>query len=147
MNVMFCDKFVDETTIELDLAFDKKINFNLKSSEMSDLLKKSDFISLHVPAQKNYVIGKKEFNLMKTGCGLINAARGGVIDEASLIESLDSGKLAFAGIDTFENEPTPSIKLLMHPKISLTPHIGAATTEAQDRIGIELANQIISLVK
>jgi len=147
MNVMFCDKFVDETIIELDLAFDKKINFNLKSSEMSDLLKESDYISLHVPAQKNYVIGKKEFDLMKTGSGLINAARGGVIDEASLIESLDSGKLAFAGIDTFENEPTPSIKLLMHPKISLTPHIGAATTEAQDRIGIELANQIISLVK
>ena len=147
MNVMFCDKFVDETTIELDLAFDKKINFNLKSSEMSDLLKESDFISLHVPAQKNYVIGKKEFDLMKTGCGLINAARGGVVDELSLIESLDSGKLAFAGIDTFENEPNPSIKLLMHPKISLTPHIGAATTEAQDRIGIELANQIISLVK
>mgnify|MGYP001156909360 FL=1 len=147
MNVMFCDKFVDETTIELDLAFDNKISFNLKSSEMSDLLKESDYISLHVPAQKNYVIGKNEFDLMKTGCGLINAARGGVIDEASLIESLDSGKLAFAGIDTFENEPNPSIKLLMHPKISLTPHIGAATTEAQDRIGIELANQIISLVK
>ena len=147
MNVMYSDKFVDETIIELDLAFDKKINFNLKSSEISDLLKESDYISLHVPAQKNYVIGKNEFDLMKTGCGLINAARGGVIDEVSLIESLDSGKLAFAGIDTFENEPTPSIKLLMHPKISLTPHIGAATTEAQDRIGIELANQIISLVK
>ena len=147
MNVMFCDKFVDETTIELDLAFDKKINFNLKSSEMSKLLSESDYITLHVPAQKNYVIGKKEFDLMKTGCGLINAARGGVVDELSLIESLDSGKLAFAGIDTFENEPNPSIKLLMHPKISLTPHIGAATTEAQDRIGIELANQIISLVK
>ena len=147
MNVMFSDKFVDDTIIELDLAFDKKINFNLKSSEMSELLKESDYITLHVPAQKNYVIGKNEFDLMKTGCGLINAARGGVVDEVSLIESLDSGKLVFAGIDTFENEPNPSIKLLMHPKISLTPHIGAATTEAQDRIGIELANQIISLVK
>ena len=147
MNVMFCDKFVDETRIELDLAFDKKINFNLKSSEMSELLKESDYITLHVPAQKNYVIGKNEFDLMKQGCGLINAARGGVVDEACLIESLDSGKLAFAGIDTFENEPKPSVKLLMHPKVSLTPHIGAATSEAQDRIGIELANQIISLVK
>ena len=147
MNVMFSDKFVDDTIIELNLAFDKKINFNLKSSEMSELLKESDYITLHVPAQKNYVIGKNEFDLMKTGCGLINAARGGVVDEVSLIESLDSGKLVFAGIDTFENEPNPSIKLLMHPKISLTPHIGAATTEAQDRIGIELANQIISLVK
>ena len=83
---------------------------------------------------------------MKNGAGLINAARGGVIDENGLIEALDDGKLAFAGIDTFENEPKPSIKLLMHPKVSLTPHIGAATSEAQDRIGIELANQIISLV-
>ena len=84
---------------------------------------------------------------MKKGSGLINAARGGVVDENSLIEALDSGQLDFAGIDTFENEPNPSVKLLMHPKVSLTPHIGAATIEAQDRIGIELANQIISLVK
>ena len=84
---------------------------------------------------------------MKKGSGLINAARGGVVDENSLIEALDNGQLDFAGIDTFENEPNPSVKLLMHPKVSLTPHIGAATIEAQDRIGIELANQIISLVK
>ncbi len=147
MNVLFTDKFVGKTQIDLNLAFDKKISFDLESSDMTELLKNSDFVSLHVPAQKSYVIGKNEFNLMKTGAGLINAARGGVVDEMSLVESLDSGKLAFAGIDTFENEPTPSIKLLMHQKISLTPHIGAATTEAQDRIGIELANQIISLVK
>ena len=126
---------------------DKKISFDLESSDMTYLLKNSDFVSLHVPAQNNYVIGKNEFNLMKKGAGLINAARGGVIDEKSLIESLDSGRLAFAGIDTFENEPKPSVKLLMHPKVSLTPHIGAATSEAQDRIGIELANQIMTLVK
>ena len=147
MNVVFCDKFIDEKNIELVFANAEKISFNLKSSGMSDLLKNSDYITLHVPAQKDFVIGKKEINLMKDGAGLINAARGGVVDEVSLIESLNSGKIAFAGIDTFENEPEPSIKLLMHPKVSLTPHIGAATNEAQDRIGIELANQIISLVK
>tara|TARA_Y100000766_G_C18885315_1_gene595549 strand:- start:918 stop:1874 length:957 start_codon:yes stop_codon:yes gene_type:complete len=147
MNVVFCDKFIDEKNIELVFANAEKISFNLKSSDMSDLLKNSDYITLHVPAQKDFVIGKKEINLMKDGAGLINAARGGVVDEVSLIESLNSGKIAFAGIDTFENEPEPSIKLLMHPKVSLTPHIGAATNEAQDRIGIELANQIISLVK
>tara|TARA_B100000945_G_C20393635_1_gene603671 strand:- start:295 stop:1251 length:957 start_codon:yes stop_codon:yes gene_type:complete len=147
MNVVFCDKFIDEKNIELVFANAEKISFNLKSSDMSDLLKNSDYITLHVPAQKDFVIGKKEINLMKDGAGLINAARGGVVDEVSLIESLNSGKIAFAGIDTFENEPKPSIKLLMHPKVSLTPHIGAATNEAQDRIGIELANQIISLVK
>jgi len=147
MNVIFSDKFIDDKNIELDFANGKKISFNLKSSSMSDLLKNSDYITLHVPAQKDFVIGQKEINLMNDGAGLINAARGGVVDEASLIESLNSGKLAFAGIDTFENEPKPSVKLLMHPKVSLTPHIGAATSEAQDRIGIELANQIISLVK
>ena len=147
MNVLFTDKFVGKTQINLNLANDKKISFDLESSDMTELLKNSDFVSLHVPAQKSYVIGKNEFNLMKTGAGLINAARGGVVDELSLIESLVSGKLAFAGIDTFENEPKPSVKLLMHPKVSLTPHIGAATNEAQDRIGIELANQIMTLVK
>ena len=147
MNVLFTDKFVGKTQIDLNLAHDKKISFDLVSSDMTDLLKSSDFVSLHVPAQKSYVIGKNELNLMKTGAGLINAARGGVVDEISLIESLNSGKLAFAGIDTFENEPKPSVKLLMHPKVSLTPHIGAATNEAQDRIGIELANQIMTLVK
>ena len=147
MNVLFTDKFVGKTQIDLNLAFDKKMSFDLESSDMTELLKNSDFVSLHVPAQKSYVIGKNEFNLMKTGAGLINAARGGVVDEKSLIESLDSGKLAFAGVDTFENEPKPSVKLLMHPKVSLTPHIGAATNEAQDRIGIELANQIMTLVK
>ena len=80
--------------------------------------------------------------MMKDGAGLINAARGGVVNEVELISALNSGKLSFAGLDTFENEPKPAVQLLMHPKISLTPHIGAATNEAQDRIGLELANQI-----
>ena len=106
------------------------------------MLKNSDFISLHVPAQKKFVIDKKEIDMMKDGAGLINAARGGVVNEVELISALNSGKLSFAGLDTFENEPKPAVQLLMHPKISLTPHIGAATNEAQDRIGLELANQI-----
>ena len=83
---------------------------------------------------------------MKDGAGLINAARGGVVNEVELVSALDSGKLSFAGLDTFENEPKPAVKLLMHPKISLTPHIGAATNEAQDRIGLELADQIKSIL-
>ena len=147
MNVLFTDKFVGKTQINLNLANDKKISFDLESSDMTELLKNSDFVSLHVPAQKSYIIGKNEFNMMKTGAGLINAARGGVVDEKSLFESLVCGNLAFAGVDTFENDPKPSVKLLMLPKVSLTPHIGAATNEAQDRIGIELANQIMILVK
>ena len=80
--------------------------------------------------------------MMKTGAGIINTARGGIIDETALMFSLDKGKLAYAGLDVFENEPKPSTHLLMHNAISLTPHIGAATLEAQDRIGTELADQI-----
>ena len=113
---------------------------------MKDVLKHSDFITLHVPAQKEYVIGKKQLGNMKDGVGIVNAARGGVIDEVALVEALESGKVAFAGLDTFEEEPTPAIQVLMNTKVSLTPHIGAATNEAQDRIGEELASQIISLL-
>ena len=84
---------------------------------------------------------------MKDGVGLINASRGGTVDEVALIDAIDNGKVAFAGLDVFESEPKPEIKILMHPQISLTPHIGAATKEAQDRIGLELADQIIKLLK
>ena len=114
---------------------------------MDDVLKHADFITLHVPAQEGYVIGGAEFTQMKDGVGIVNCSRGGVIDEVALIEALDSGKVLFAGLDVFENEPTPEIQILMHPKISLTPHIGAATLEAQDRIGTELAEQVISLLR
>ena len=81
---------------------------------------------------------------MKDGAGIINTARGGVIDEDALMFALDKGKLAYAALDVFTNEPNPSIHLMMHNNISLTPHIGAATLEAQDRIGEELAEKIIS---
>jgi D-3-phosphoglycerate dehydrogenase len=84
---------------------------------------------------------------MKKGVGIINAARGGVVDEVALVEALEAGQVGFAGLDVFESEPTPEIKILMHPKISLSPHIGAATGEAQQRIGRELAEQIIQLLK
>ena len=84
---------------------------------------------------------------MKNEVGIVNAARGGVLDEVALVEALEGGKVSFAGLDVFESEPSPEIKILMHPSISLTPHIGAATGEAQDRIGSELATQIIELLK
>ena len=82
---------------------------------------------------------------MKSTAGLVNAARGGVIDEPALLAALDAKELAFAALDVFENEPTPAVQVLMHEKLSLSPHIGAATQEAQDRIGTELAAQIIAL--
>ena len=147
MNVLYHDKFVDSVKINLEFIQNQKVSFELKSSNLDDLLVKSDFISLHVPAQKDYVIGKKEFEKMKSGAGIINAARGGVINEEDLLTCIDNGHISFAALDTFENEPNPAIKVLMNPKISLTPHIGAATSEAQDRIGLELAEQISNLLK
>ena len=147
MNVIAYDKFLESADIKLEFMDNKTIDFNIKISKFDDLLKGSDFISLHVPAQKNYVIDKSEFNKMKDGVGIINAARGGVINEVELVSAIESGKVAFAGLDTFENEPKPEIQLLMNSNLSLTPHIGAATNEAQDRIGLELAEQISNLLK
>ena len=147
MKVIASDKYVGEAVIRVDFYNGQFINVDIVTEPMEDLLKHSDFITLHVPAQDGYVIGRDEFKSMKDNVGIVNAARGGVIDEVALIEALDEEKVLFAGLDVFENEPTPEIKILMHPKISLTPHIGAATEEAQDRIGTELAEQIISLLK
>ena len=146
MKVIASDKFVGEATINVEFYNGQFININIETEPMEEVLKHSDFITLHVPAQKDYVIGQKQLDLMREGSGIINAARGGVIDEVALIEALKSNKIAFAGLDTFEEEPTPAVQVLMNNKISLTPHIGAATNEAQDRIGEELASQIISLM-
>jgi D-3-phosphoglycerate dehydrogenase len=146
MNVVAADKYMDAAEIEVSLFNGTSLKVSIETTSIESVLEQSDFISLHVPAQKDYVIGSKEFSMMKDGSAIINAARGGVIDEVALVSALDSNKLAFACLDTFENEPKPEVKLLMHPKISLTPHIGAATLEAQDRIGVELGQQIISIL-
>ncbi len=146
MKVIASDSFVGEADIVLDFYDGQQVTLKIKTEPISELIKHSDFITLHVPAQKEYVIGKAEIEKMKDGAGIINAARGGVIDEVALVEALDSGKLSFAGLDTFENEPIPAVKVLMNHRISLTPHIGAATNEAQDRIGTELASQIASIL-
>lgn len=146
MEVKASDKYINDVEVPVTLFNGDSINVNVETIHSSEVLKSSDFISLHVPAQKDYVIGKKEFAIMKDGAAIINAARGGIIDEVALVNALDNGKLAFACLDTYENEPKPAIKLLMHPRISLTPHIGAATLEAQDRIGLELATQIKAIL-
>lgn len=147
MNVVYHDPYIDKATIDLDFYDGRSLSFGFESKSKEEVLKTADLITLHVPAQNDYVIGAKEFKIMKQGSGLVNAARGGVIDEAALVDALESGHIAFAGLDVFETEPSPHIKILMHPNISLSPHIGAATGEAQARIGEELASQIISLLK
>ena len=147
MKVIAADKFLGKAEIKVDFYNGQFIIVEIETEPMEDLLKHADFITLHVPAQVGYVIGAAEIKAMKDNVGIVNCARGGVIDELALIEALDNKKVLFAGLDVYENEPSPEIKILMNPKISLTPHIGAATEEAQDRIGTELAEQIISLLK
>ncbi|ATL42645.1 D-2-hydroxyacid dehydrogenase [Elizabethkingia sp. HX WHF] len=142
MKVIAADTFVGKANIEVDFYNGQSINVDIITEPIEQILKEADIITLHVPAQKGFVIGKEQLNMMKDGVMLINCARGGVIDEEALLEALDSGKVRFAGLDVFENEPAPSDKILAHSKISLSPHIGAATLEAQDRIGEELADQI-----
>ena len=143
MNVVAHDKFVDSVNIDLNFFNGQTMNFEITPTSLEEVLKNSDFITLHIPKIGNKaVIGAEEIGMMKDGAGIVNAARGGVIDEDALMFALEKGKLDYAGLDVFENEPTPSIHLLMQANVSLTPHIGAATLEAQDRIGTELADKI-----
>ena len=148
MNVVAHDKFIDSVNIDLNFFNGQKMNFEIIPTSLEKVLKKSDFITLHVPKiDDKAVIGAEEIGMMKDGAGIVNAARGGVIDEEALMFALEKGKLDYAGLDVFENEPTPSIHLLMQANVSLTPHIGAATLEAQDRIGTELADKITAFFK
>ena len=148
MRVIAADSNVGRASIKVKFYNNQFINVDIETEPIEGVLKHADFITLHVPAQKNgYMIGKKEFDLMKNGVAIVNCSRGGVIDEEVLITALDSGKVAFAGLDVFINEPTPSKDILNHPKISLTPHTGASTVEAQDRIGLSLAHQICSILQ
>jgi D-3-phosphoglycerate dehydrogenase len=146
MNVVAFDPFIEEATLELDFYDGQKVSFNIKTVSKEEVLKQADFITLHVPAQKDYVIDEADFNQMKDGVIIANAARGGVVNEIALVKAIESGKVARAALDVFEKEPQPEVQLLMNPALSLTPHTGAATSEAQDRIGVELADQIIKIL-
>ena len=142
MNIIFFDKLNKEVSLTLNFFDGQSKTFNLSSSSYEDILNLSDFITVHIPASDKYIIDSNEFSQMKNGVGILNLSRGGILNEEELLKNIESGKVSFAGIDTFENEPKPSIKILMNSNISLTPHIGAATNEAQDRIGVELADKI-----
>ncbi|EEI93279.1 4-phosphoerythronate dehydrogenase [Sphingobacterium spiritivorum ATCC 33300] len=147
MDVVFSDLYDGPASLELSLSGGIKVEVPVKQVGLQELFSVSDFISLHVPFTDRPVIGKEEFALLKDGVALVNASRGGVIDELALIEALDSGKVSFAALDVFDDEPAPRAGILQHAKISLTPHIGAATNEAQERIGEELATLIIQQLK
>ncbi len=146
MKVLAFDPFVTEATIDIEInGNEKAASVSIKTVGMDKVIQNSDYITFHVPGGK--LITRHEIASMKNGVILVNTARGGVINEDDLLEALNSGKVAHAGLDVFENEPRPSVAILKHPKISLTPHIGAATNEAQERIGIELAEKLIEALK
>ena len=148
MKVLAHDKLIKEANVTLDFYNGEKKSFTIETNSLDEVLKKSDFITVHVPKTgKDSIIGATEIGKMKTGAGIINTSRDGVIDETALMFALDKHKLAYAGLDVFENEPEPSIHICMHNAISLSPHIGAATIEAQERIGEELASQIIAHIE
>lgn len=147
MNVLAYDLFPFSGNITLNLTQGIKVDVPVTTVSLEEVIANSDFISLHTPFADKPILGAVEFAAMKQGVGIVNCSRGGTIDEPALIEALNSGKVSFAGLDVFDNEPTPAAELLSHPKISLTPHIGASTNEAQERIGTELANLIIDHFK
>lgn len=147
MNVTAVDLFSGATTLDIELGNNLSVSTEITPiKSVMDGIKNADYISLHVPKQDDgsAVIGQTEFAAMKDNVRLINAARGGVIDEDALLAALESGKVASCALDVFENEPNPRKDLLSHSKIACTPHVGAATGEAQDRIGTELAETIIA---
>jgi phosphoglycerate dehydrogenase len=148
MKVLAYDPKVTEAAVELSFFDGQTLTFGIKTVSKEEVLSNADFITLNnSPQDGGYVLDAPEFALMKEGVGVINLARGGALNEVELLHAMEHDKVAFAGLDVFENEPEPAIQVLMHDQISLTPHIGAATIEAQDRIGDELATQIVTLLK
>ncbi|WP_128331433.1 D-2-hydroxyacid dehydrogenase [Apibacter sp. HY039] len=147
MKVLVTDAVDITKTVTLDFYDGQKVNFEISTVSMEEVLKNSDAISVHVPKQPKYVIGKEELEKMKKNAIIVNASRGGVIDEVALVNALNEDKIFGAALDVFEKEPKPEITLLMNPKLSLSPHIGGNTLEAQERVGLELADQIIEFYK
>lgn len=146
MNVIAVDRYTEPVSIQIPLGNGKEAAISvIPTNDLNAVIGQLDYISLHVPKQADgsAVIAAAEFDKMKKGVRIVNAARGGVINEDDLLVALNSGQVAGIALDVFENEPNPRKDLLNHPKIACTPHIGAATVEAQDRIGEELAQLII----
>jgi D-3-phosphoglycerate dehydrogenase len=147
MEVVYHDPHLAHVVVPVSFqGGNQTFELSLSSTGFESLLSISDFVSLHIPAQPGLVIGARELGLMKPGAALINTARGGLVDEPALLEALESGHLRFAALDVFETEPTPEIQVLMHPGLSLSPHIGGSTPEAQERASLALAQQVIELL-
>ena len=146
MDIIAHDKYISSLNVDLSFFDKQKISFKIKTTTLNDLLINSDYITIHIPKiNQKPIITKKEFKLMKDGVIIVNTSRGGIIDEEALLEYINAKKVKAAGLDVFINEPEPNIKILMNENVSLSPHIGGSTIEAQNRIGLELAEKIIKL--
>ena len=149
MKIMAFDPYLDEGDVEISLHSDYDIKhfINIKTVPKDTLLAESDFISLHIPGGQGYVLDTEDFAKMKDGSGIVNCARGGTINESALINAIESGKVKYAATDVFEKEPPVDERVLRMDQVGLSPHIGASTAEAQERVGVELAEKIISYFK
>jgi D-3-phosphoglycerate dehydrogenase len=147
MDVWAYDLFLFNPEVTVVLGGGTTVDVKVRTATLDEIIEQADFITLHTPFVEKALLGAAELAKTKKGVGLVNISRGGLIDELALVDALNSGQVSFAALDVFDNEPTPREEILKHPKISLTPHIGAATNEAQERIGVELASLIIGHFK
>ncbi|MEI7801095.1 MAG: D-2-hydroxyacid dehydrogenase [Bacteroidota bacterium] len=146
MNVLVFDMFPKKVDLKINFSNNQILSFPIETISKEEVIAGSDFISVNVSG-KDEVLNKSDFEKMKKGIGIINCARGGVVNETDLLEYLKNGKISFAGLDVFANEPTPREDLLKHPHVSLSPHVAASTNEGQHRIGDEVADIIINFFK
>ena len=146
MEILAYDPFFTEGNVTLDLhpVYKHEFSINVKTVSKEELLANADFISLHIPGGQGYVLDTPEFEQMKDGVGVVNCARGGTINEAALLAAIKSGKVKYAATDVFEKEPPVNTDILRMNAVGLSPHIGASTEEAQERVGVELAQNIIN---
>ncbi|GEN74392.1 D-2-hydroxyacid dehydrogenase [Chryseobacterium hagamense] len=146
MNVKVLTRKPKTKTLTLEFFDGQSLNFEITSTnDMDAFLKDTDFISINTPKTNEYIIDTPQFEKMKDGVYIVNTARGGVMNEVALIDFIESEKVAGAALDVFEKEPSPEVLLLMNPALSLSPHIGGNTVDAQEKIGVELAEQIIKI--
>ena len=152
MKVLVFDPYVNTVDLSLELPAlgqNSRIKLTINTVNEESVIAHADFITFHVPFNEGdkAIIDAAKMSKMKKGVGLINCSRGGVISEIDLLANLNSGNVAFAGLDVFEKEPPVNMEILKHPHVSLSPHIGGSTQEAQNRIGIELAEKVIEYFK
>ena len=145
MKIIAFDPYISEGDVPVKLhpSYDNNYKINVKTTTKEEVLAESDFISLHIPGGQGYVLDAPEFEQMKDGVGIVNCARGGTISENALIEAINSEKVKYVATDVFENEPPTDDRLLRMDNVGLSPHIGASTQEAQERVGVQLAKSVL----